>query len=105
MLPANRAVYDCCSGFNRNAAGSPRSNRAIDYCESRPVLMNVFYYLSNELVTLEWKTNMHHVTLGEGCRLVDIYAKRSIPALHNLQQRLADFAQANNDNSWMHSSV
>jgi hypothetical protein len=67
--------------------------------------MNVFYYLSNKLVTLEWKTNMRHLTPGDGCRLIDIYAKRSIPALHDVQQRLADLAQPNNDNSLIHSSV
>ena len=48
------------------------------------VLMNVFYYLPNELVILKWKTNMHHVTLGDGCKLVDIYAERLIPVLHDL---------------------
>ena len=85
MLAANRAVYDCGSGFNRNAAGGSRSNRAIDYCEGRPVLMNVFYYLPNELVTLKWKTNMHHVALGDRCGLIDIHTKRLIPALHDLQ--------------------
>ena len=103
MLAANRAVYDCGAGFNRNSARGSRSNRAIDHCESRPVLMNVFYYLSNEVVILEWKTNMHHIALGDGCRLIDIYAERLIPALHNLQQRLADLAQPNNDNRLIHS--
>jgi hypothetical protein len=53
--------------------------------------MGIFCYLTHKLVILKWKTNMHHVTLGDGCGLIDIYAKRSIPALHNLQQRLADF--------------
>jgi len=52
--------------------------------------MNVIYYLSHEVAILEWKANMHHVTLGDGCGLIDIYVKRSIPALHNLEQRLAN---------------
>jgi hypothetical protein len=65
--------------------------------------MNVLHYLPREVAILEWKTNMHHVTLGDGCRLIDIYAKRSIPALNNLQQRLADFTQAHDDNRLVHS--
>jgi hypothetical protein len=65
--------------------------------------MNVLYYLPHEFTILEWKTDMHHVTLGDGCRLIDIYAKRVIPALHNLQQRLADFTQAHDDNRLIHS--
>ena len=64
--------------------------------------MNVFHYLPNEVVILEWKTNMHHITLGDGCRLIDIYAENVIPALHDLQQRLADLAETDNDNGCLH---
>ncbi len=103
MLAANGAVYYCGSGFNRNSTSRSRSNRAIDYRESRPVLMNVFYYLPNEVAVLEWKTNMHHVTLRNECRLIDIYAKCLISALHNLQQRLADLAETDNDNGCLHN--
>ena len=103
MLAANGAVHDWGSGFNRNSTRGSRSNCAIDYRETRPVLTNVLYYLPHEVAILEWKTNMHHVTLGDGCRLIDIYAKRPIPALHNLQQRLADFTQAHDDNRLVHS--
>src|SRR5918996_948429 len=99
VLATNRAVYDWGSGFNRNSAGGSRSNGAIDDRQSRLELINVFCYLSNEFVILKWKANMHHVTLGDGCGLIDIYAKRSIPALHNLQQRFADFADANDHHS------
>jgi hypothetical protein len=65
--------------------------------------MNVFYYLPNEVAAVEWKTNMHHVTLRNGCRLIDIYAKCLIPALHNLQQRLAHLAETDNDNGCLHN--
>ena len=58
---------------------------------------------ATKLPSLEWKTNMHHVTLGDGCRLIDIYAECLIPALHNLQQRLANFAQPHDDNRLIHS--
>jgi hypothetical protein len=91
MLAANGTVYDRSARFNRNSTRGSRSNCTIDYCETRSVLVNVFYSLSNELVILKWKTNMHHVTMGDGCGLIDIYAKRSISALDNLHQRLADF--------------
>ena len=67
--------------------------------------MNVFYYLSNELAAFAWETNMHNIAPGDGCGLIDIYTKGLIPGLHDLQQRLADLAQANNDNSWMYSSL
>src|SRR5207248_6113975 len=100
---ANRAVYDRGSGFNRNSTGRSRSHRAIDYRESGPVLMNVFQYLSNEGVIVERKTNMHYVTLGNGCRLINIYAKCLIPALHNLQQRLANLAETDNDDGCLHN--
>jgi len=103
MLAANGAVYDYSSGFSRNAAGGSRSNRAIDYRESRPVLMNVFYDLSNKLAALEWETNMHNIALGNGCGLIDIYPKRLMPALHNFQQRFADLTEANDDDSLVHS--
>src|SRR6266566_8180810 len=103
MLAANGAVYDYSSGFSRNAAGGSRSNRAIDYRESRPVLMNVFYYLSNELAALKWEAYMHNIALGNGCGLIDIYPKRSISALHNLQQRLTDLTEANDNDSLVHS--
>ena len=102
MLAANGAVYYCGSRFNRNSTGRSRSNRAIDYRESRPVLMNVFYYLPNEGVILEWKTNMHHVTLANGRRLIDIDSENVIPALQDLQQRLADLAETDNDNGCLH---
>ena len=103
MLAANGAVYHCGPGFNGNSTGRSRSNRAIDYRQSRPVLMNVFYYLPNEGVILEWKTNMHHVTLANGRRPIDIHAENVIPALQDLQQRLADFTQAHDDNRLVHS--
>ena len=54
--------------------------------------MNVFYYVPNEVTILEWKTDVHQVTLGDRCGLIDIYAKRVIPALRDLQQRFADLA-------------
>jgi hypothetical protein len=85
VLAANGAVYDCGSGFNCNAAGGSRSNRAIDYRKARPVLINVFYYLSTKFLALKWKTNMHNVAPGDGCGLIDVYTKGSILALHNLQ--------------------
>ena len=65
--------------------------------------MNVFYYLSNELAALEWETNMHNIALGNGCGLIDVDLKRSISALHNLQQRLTDLTEANDDDSLVHS--
>jgi hypothetical protein len=67
--------------------------------------VNVFYHLSNELVGLEWEADMHNVTLGDGCGLVDIYPKGLIPALHDLEQRLADLAEPNDYDSLIHSSV
>jgi len=85
VLTPNRAVYDCGSGFNGNAAGGSRSNRAIDYRKGRPVLINVFYYLSKELAILKWEANMHNIAPGDGCGLIDIYSKGLIPALHDLQ--------------------
>ena len=85
VLTPNRAVYDCGSGFNGNAAGGSRSNRAIDYRKGRPVLINVFYYLSTKFLALKWETNMHNVAPGDGCGLIDIYTKGLIPALHDLQ--------------------
>src|SRR5918996_6334434 len=103
MLPANRAVYHRGRGVNRNSTGGSRSNCAIDDRESRPVLMNIFYYLFNELAVPKREANMHNVTLGYRCGLVYIYAKGQIPALHNLQQRLPDFADANDDHSLVHS--
>src|SRR4030095_15271031 len=104
VLSANGAVHDCGSGFSCNAACRARSNRAIDYRQSRMVLINVSHYLPYEPPALEWKTNMHDVALGDGCRLIDIDTKDLIPTLHDLQQRFADLAQANNDDSGMHSS-
>jgi hypothetical protein len=92
MLAANGAVYHCGLRFNRNSTRGSRSNCAVDYRETRLVLMNVFYYVPDEVTILEWKTDMHHVTLGDGCRLIDIYAKCVIPALRDLQQRFADLA-------------
>jgi len=65
--------------------------------------MNVFYYLSNELAALEWETNMHNIALGNGCGLIDIYPKCLMPALHNFQQRFTDLAEANDDDSLVHS--
>lgn len=103
MLAANRAVHDWRARFSGDAAGGSRSNRAIDYCEGRPVLMNVFYYLSNEFPALEWETNMHNIALGNGRGLIDIYPKRLMPALHNFQQRLTNLTKANDDDSLVHS--
>ena len=103
MLAANGAIHHCGTRFNRNSTGRSRSNRAIDYRESRPVLMNVFYHLPNKGVILEWKTNMHHVTLANGRRPIDIDAENVIPALQDLQQRLADLAQPHNDNRLIQS--
>src|SRR5437588_7906431 len=103
MLAANGAVYDRGSRFSRNAPSGSRSNRAIDYRESRLVLMNVFYYLCNDVAALEWETDMHNIALRNGCGLIDIYAKRLIPALHNFQQRLTDLTEANDNDSFAHS--
>ena len=103
VLTSNRAVYNCGSGFNRNVAGRARSNSAIDYGESRPVLLNVFHYLPNEVSALKWETNMHNVTLRDRCGLIDVYTEGLISALQDLQQGLADLSQANNDNGWMHT--
>ena len=103
MLAAHRAVHHCGARLSRDSARGSRSNRAIDHCERGPVLIDVFQYLSNEVASLEWKTNMHHIRLGDGCRLIDIYAECLIRTLHNLQQRLADFAQPHYDNRLIHS--
>jgi len=103
MLAPHRAVHHCGARLSRGSARGSRSNRAIDHCESGPVLIDVLQHLSNEVAILEWKTNMHHIGLGDGCRLIDIYAEHLIPALHNLQQRLADFAQPNDDDRLIHS--
>ena len=103
MLAANGAVYHCGAGFSRNSTGCSRSNRAIDYRESRPVLIDVLQHLSNEVAILKWKTNMHHVTFRDRCWLINIYTECAIPALHNLQQRPANFAQAHDDNRLIHS--
>jgi hypothetical protein len=67
------------------------------------VLVNIFHYLFYELTVVKWKTNMHYVTGRDRCGLIDIYAKRLIPALHDPQQRIADFAQAYNDNCLLHT--
>ncbi len=64
--------------------------------------MNVLYYLPHEVAILEWKTNMHHVTLANGRRLIDIDAENVIPALQDLQQRLADLAETDNDDGCLH---
>ena len=70
--------------IDRNSTRGSRSDRAINYTEDGLVLMNVSYYLPSLLVILKWKTNTHHATLGDGCKLVDICGKGSVPALHNL---------------------
>jgi hypothetical protein len=85
MLAADRAVHDCGSGFDCNLACGARSNRAIDYRDSRPVLINIFYHVFYELLASKWEANMHNVTLGDGCGLIDIYTKGVISALHNVQ--------------------
>src|SRR5215831_14147041 len=103
MLAPHRTVHHCGARLSADSARGSRSNRAIDHCESGPVLIDVFQHLSNEVATLEWKTNMHHVTLRDRCRLIDIYAEHLIPDLHNLQQRLANFAQPYDDNGLIHS--
>src|SRR5258708_2049016 len=86
VLSPNRAVYDGGSGFTRNTAGGPRSYRAIDYGQSRSIPVNIFYYLSNELVALEWEANMHDIALGHRCRQIDIYAAGRWLALTNDHQ-------------------
>ena len=103
MLAANGAIHHCGAGFNRDSARCSRSNSAIDYRKSGPVLIDVLQHLCNEVAILEWKTNMHYVTFRDRCRLINIYAECAIPALHNLQQRLANFAQAHDDNGLIHS--
>ena len=103
MLAPHRTVHHCGARLSRDSARGSSSNRAIDHCESGPVLIDVLQHLSNEVAILEWKTNMHHIGLGDGGRLIDIYAEHLIPALHNLQQRLADFAQPNDDDRLIHN--
>jgi len=102
VLPPNRAVYDGGSGFNRNAARGPRSDRAVDYGQNRPVLVNVFHYLSNEFVAVKWEANMHNVALGHRCGQIDVYAKGLMLALNNLHQCLAYLSEADDDYSLFH---
>ena len=96
VLSPNRAVYDGGSGFNRNAAGGPRSYCAIDYGQSRSIPVNIFYYLSNELVALEREANMHDIATFHGCGQVNIYFDNSMSLLDNLGQRFPNFAQPDN---------
>src|SRR5262245_45920137 len=103
MLAANGAVHHCGAGFTGDSARCSRSNRAIDYRKSGPVLIDILQHLSYEVAILKWKTNMHHVTLGDRCRLINIYTECAIPALHDLQQRLANFAQPYDDNGLTHN--
>ena len=102
VLPANRAVYDDGSGFNRNAAGGPGSHRAIDCGQSRSIPVNIFYHLSNELVVLEREADMHNIALGHRGRQIKVYAERLMLALNNLHQRVADLSQADDDRNLLH---
>src|ERR1700686_323940 len=102
VLSPNRAVYDGGSGFNRNAARGPRSYRAIDYGQNRPVLVNVFHHLSNEFVAVEREANMHDVALGHRCRQIDVHTEGLMLALNNLHQRIADLSKADDDHSLFH---
>src|SRR5580704_7276222 len=102
MLAANGTMDDWGSGFSRNPAGGSRSNRTIDYRDSRPVTMNVFCYLPDELSALKWETNMHNIALGDRRRLIDIYAKGLIPALHDLEQRFANLSETNDNYCLIH---
>jgi hypothetical protein len=104
VLPPNRAVYDSGSGFNRNAAGGPRSDRAVDYAKSRSIPVNVFYHLSNELVALEWEADMHNIASGHRRRQIDIYAEGLMLALNNLHQCFADLSETDDDYSLFHAS-
>src|SRR5438132_11119035 len=104
MLASNGAVYDGGSGFNRNTAGGPRSDRAIDYANSRSIPLNVFYYLSNELVPLEWEADMHNVASGHRCGQIDIYAEGLMLALNNLHQCFADLSETDDNHNLLHGS-
>ena len=103
MLAANRAIHHCHAGFNGNSTGGSRSNRAIDNRKVGTVLIDVIQYVPNEIGVLKWKTNVHHVTVGQEYRLIDIHAERLIRAIHNFHQRLANFAQTHDDNRFVHS--
>jgi hypothetical protein len=85
MLAANGAVHDGGSRFDCNLARGARSNGAVNYRESRPVLINISHYVSNELPALKRETNMHNVTPGDRRGLIEIYAKGLISAFRDLQ--------------------
>lgn len=102
MLATNRAVYDCGSGFNRNSTRCSRSDCAINYRESRPVLVNVFQHLLNELVALKREADMHDIASRDRRRQIDVNTECLIPALQDRQQRFADLSKTEDDDSLLH---
>jgi hypothetical protein len=103
VLASNSTIYEGSSGFNRNAAGSPRSYGAIDCGKSRSISVNVLYHLSNERVALEREADMHDIASRDRRGQIDVNTERLVPALQDLQQRFADLPEADDDDNLLHS--